>query len=158
MPDTASACLRCTRAYSTLGSPTGLLKRLCGTCARCRYWVHRWCVRWGVPGWGIPGGYLGGWYTGLGSTPPHPARTIGIARAQPMPGPVSASTMALQAPCRSPPHTMAPRTQIRPLGPIKARFEVINPKVSLKSGVSSKKLDEAWHTPCFKKPLQKSRP
>ena len=45
---------------------------------------------------------------------------------------------------------LAPRTQIWPSLPIRARFRVIYPKVSDKTGVSTKYGHEAWHTPCFK--------
>ena len=104
---------------------------------------------------GVPGGYyrvgIPGWVLPL----PQPSIPILV-----LPGPnqsqdhVSAPTMALRRPSWPPPHTMAPRTQIPALEPIQARFSTKYPKVSMKSGVSPKKGDEAWHTPCFKKRSQ----
>ena len=51
--------------------------------------------------------------------------------------------------------TTGPSPITWPIYPIKARFRVLYPKVSLKSRVSPVFVDEACHTPCFKKPLRK---
>ena len=75
---------------------------------------------------GAVGGYPGGVY--------YPATLLDLRLVLPGPNqcqtPLSASTQALQGPSWAPPHTWAPRTQIPAWDPIRARFMVINPKVS----------------------------
>ena len=51
-----------------------------------------------------------------------------------------------------PPHTQLLALTIPASQPIKARFQSIYLKVSLKSRVSAKSVHEAWHSPCFKNP------
>ena len=114
-----------------------------------------------VGGWGVPGVVRLGWVPGRGIPVYYPAGRCkgpgGPLLVLPGPNPChipgSASTRATPGPSRPLRTPLAPRTQIRPPRPITARFRVIYPKVSLKTGVSPGKRHEAWHSPCFKNPL-----
>ena len=114
------------------------------------------CAGW-VPWRGIPGGVPGGCYTGYHTTLPVP----GIAHPPVhwyCQGPTSGITGSwdVRRPLQGPPGPSAhpaPRAASGPAsGPIRARFRYIYLKVSLEPGVSTLFVDEAWHTPCFKKP------
>ena len=131
---------------SPLGSPWSTSKQLSRALCTCsehcgQLGTGRVVYRVGTGRVGIPGGYY--------PAPPSHGY-IGIARAQPLASPRLCVHQGTPGTLQAPPHTLAPRTQICPSGPNKARFRSKYTKVSHKSGVSPKYVNEACHSPCFK--------
>ena len=140
------ACLQyttdaCTTGYSTGGAAVG-------TRGGCSGWVLGGVVYRVLPPTDYPR-YL----RPLGTPGPCRAFRTPSSSHSPYPAPGLSLRTQPQDPASGP--GLSLRTSLRTN---KARFRTIYLKVSHKSGVSTKKRDEAWHSPCFKNMVQMSRP
>ena len=144
----------CTCALSTPRISLGRSKSvICAVCAVPR--LGMWCAgeercAEGPQGLECRGVLPGGYYTGYYPSPP------GIAPYLYCQGPTIARTPflrppgPLQGPSWTPPHTPGSSHSDTRLRTNRARFSLINPEVSHKTGVSPKMSHEAWHTPYLK--------
>ena len=137
--------------YQPLGSPSGHLKRsyvhVPGV-PETGVLVHRGDRRWGAGRVGTGDGYTG--WAGEGYYPPVIPYLV-LPGPNPCPRPRFCVHQALPGPSRPRPHTWLLALKIPPSRTNSARFSLKYPKVSNKSGVSSKIRHEACHTPYIKK-------
>ena len=137
VPDTASACPRCTLCYYTPRISYEAPKTVICACPSghpARQWYRGEPDGWVLDGY-WEGAIPGYWEGGIPGTAQLvlPAGYIGIARAQPAAG---TRPQALRAPTGPSAHLLPAVPYIPASGPIKARFMVLYPKVSQNLGVS----------------------